>query len=34
MIDLVNLSGTIRASSMNLSKLTTMIDVISLINVF
>ena len=34
MIDLVNLSSMIRASSKNLSKLTTMIDVISLINVF
>ena len=34
MINLVNLSGTIRPSSMNFSKLTPMIDVISLINVF
>ena len=34
MIGLVNLSGMIRASSMNLSKLTPMVDMISLINVF
>ena len=34
MICLVNLSGMIRAFSMNLSKLIPMIDVISLINVF